>query len=159
MLVSELVQSSPVTIAAKTSAENALRVATERSAHYLLVVDGAQELVGVVCVCELSEALAADAVARRMRPPAFVALEDALDQVEAVMQQCGTGCVVVLDDDGVLRGVLTHDALRRGLGREAEPACFLCGSTENLKVAHCVEAPRFCAVCLEQAPHSAPISF
>lgn len=158
MVVSELLQSSPVTVAARTSAHSALRVAAERGVHYLLVLDGAEELVGVVCVCELGEARAADAVERRMRPPAFVALDDALDQVEAVMQQCGTGCVVVLDDDGVLRGLLTHGDLR-GSDRGAERACSLCGSTQNLKVAHCVEAPLFCAVCLGQSPHSAPISF
>lgn len=159
MLVSELLSSSTVTVPADQSAQHALRMAAAQSTHYLLVVDGAEELVGVVCVCDLNHAHAADAVACRMRLPAFVAVDDALDQVEAVMEQCGTGCVVVLDDDGVLQGVVTHADLRRELGTGPGSACSLCGATENLKPVRCVEAPRFCAECAERARYSAPISF
>lgn len=137
--VSRLMSRHPIFIEARAPAHLAKHLARAHEVHHLLVVqDG--EFVGVTCLCDLEKAKDADSVARRMRSPAVCIGEgDTLEQAASLMKQCGVGCLPVIDDDGVLSGVITRRDLRRGgtlPGERGVDRCAHCGSSHKLRPAN-----------------------
>ena len=154
--VSDVMSRSVVVAEAASRARDALAAANARRVHYVVVVDGT-ELAGLVCICELADALESDTVRPHMSaPPALIATGDSAEEAARLMEFSGAGCFPVVDEGGVLRGVLTRHDLRntgflpneRGIDR-----CASCGAGHHL-VPHCSEEPAFCVECLDQVRHS-----
>lgn len=156
--VAQVMSCTPVIVDARDAVETAARVANKRGVHHLLVVDESV-LVGVVCQCDLSEAMPGTLVTRVMRSPViWTSATDTLEQAAGIMLQCGIGCLPVLDEQqGRLTGVLTRRDLRSaGIlpGERGIDLCASCGSSHRLQAPDFPDLPVFCFECLEQAPPS-----
>jgi CBS domain-containing protein len=156
--VAELMSNAPVIVDARDAAEAAMRVADRRGVHHLLVVDESA-LVGVVCQCDLADAMPGALVTRHMRSPViWTSATDTLEQAAEIMLQCGVGCLPVLDErEGRLAGVLTRRDLRSaGIlpGERGVDLCASCGSSHRLQAPDFPDLPVFCFECLEQSPPS-----
>lgn len=156
--VAEVMSSSPVIVDAHEAVEAARNLADEQGVHHLLVVDGSA-LVGVICQCDLAEAMPATLVTRHMHSPVvWTCGTDTLEQAASIMRQCGIGCLPVLDEpQGRLAGVLTRRDLRgAGIlpGERGVDLCASCGSSHRLRASDFPDLPVFCFECLDQAPPS-----
>lgn len=148
--VSRVMSRRPLVIESRAPAPLARGMAYTHDVHHLLVLrDG--ELVGVTCLCDLEHAKPTDSVARRMRAPALcIGVNDTTEQAALTMLQCGVGCLPVVDDDGVLVGIVTRRDLRRGGTLPGEPGldrCGHCGTSHHLKPADGDGRPVLCFTC------------
>ncbi len=156
--VVEVMSRFPVLIGAHETADAALRIAEQHRVHHLLVVDAA-DLTGVVCQCDLADAMPGTRVSALMRSPVIWTSEtDSLEQAADTMIQCGVGCLPVLDEQHRwLSGVLTRRDLRRAgalPGERGVDLCASCGTSHRLRAPDFPNLPVFCFSCLDQAPPS-----
>lgn len=159
--VRRLMSNRPIFIEARASAHLAKHLARSHDVHHLLVTrDG--EFVGVTCLCDLEDARETDSVARRMRSPAVcIGENDTCEQAALIMMQCGVGCLPVVSDDGVLRGVITRRDLRRGgslPGEKGVDRCAHCGSSHRLRPANARTRQVLCFPCSVAMRPSEPAS-
>jgi acetoin utilization protein AcuB len=144
-----------VAIKASEAPPEALSVAKRTGVHYLIVMDDDSELVGVVCRCDLRRAKVDDAVGGVTHaPPVLVSVHATAEDALTSMQQCGVGCLPVLDDEGRIIGVLTrHDLRVRGLlGDElGVDRCASCGTSHGLICSDGLGVV-FCEECMERTP-------
>jgi acetoin utilization protein AcuB len=131
-----------------TTARQALEGAARAGVEHLLVLEGSEALVGVICRCDLDRARPETAVGTLARRP-VVTVDGAATQQDAVdlMREKAVGCLPVLAG-GLLLGVVTRsDMLRSGVPREdLGGPCAACGSQHALAPSN---GATFCRECLE----------
>ena len=163
--VGETMTTRPVVLTQETTVDRALEIARERKIHHLLV-DGADGLVRVVCLCDLLERQpleeAVEGVSRvsdtrRISQLAqhrtyVVGPSDCLEAASDLMAREGIGCLPVVKN-GEIVGVLTRADLRAtGEAFDAilDARCAACGSTRDVR--HVVPGGAgFCPDCWSQA--------
>ena len=149
--VVQLMSVFPICVDARAPAEDALASAELFGVHHLMALDGG-EIAGVVCRCDLAHAGSLDSVANSMRAPAVtIAPDDGVDFAADLMLRRGVGCLPVVDDAGVLRGVVTRRDLRAaGIlpDRRGGDRCSECGTSRPLIESRCPDAEFLCVDCL-----------
>jgi signal-transduction protein with cAMP-binding, CBS, and nucleotidyltransferase domain len=130
------IMSSPVqSLMANTKALDALRLAEEQGIHHFPVFED-DELVGLVCTCDLEEvALTAPIKTAIRRSPVTLDLRcDCGDAVQKMRKELVGSVLVMREGDAV--GILTREDLSRaGIDVEDAPNfhCDSCGAVTHLK--------------------------
>jgi acetoin utilization protein AcuB len=111
-IVSEAMNRSPVTVAIDAPLAEAAALARESGAEHLLVMDE-ENLVGILCTCDLSAGREDERVWERMSLPVLTVRPDAsLEDAAAAMSDCEVGCLPVALG-GLVLGTLSGDELAR----------------------------------------------
>jgi CBS domain-containing protein len=131
------------------------RQATEAGHHHLMVTAG-DDLVGVVCTCDLENAPSDASVSDHMsRDPVTIVAGTALAEAADRMARDDVGCLPVLSE-GLVVGVLTRGDVMRATGED--PIGRICASCGER---HHVHAPRggvdFCNDCIDQVEAEQPL--
>ncbi len=154
MTVTQVMSSNVQTVPLSATAEQGIELALKRGVHYLVVVDD-YALVGVTCLCDLEQAFPLDYVARCTHAPAtFVNCGASLREASEIMLRCNIGCLPVIDEAGILLGIITrHDLRKAGAlpNQHGYDLCASCGGSHNLQPPPRPGGVVFCANCLEQS--------
>jgi CBS domain-containing protein len=149
--VADIMTRHPTTVSPRTLVHEAEERMEERGIHHLLVMAG-EELLGILCSCDLRARPAGDSVAAYMSAPVRTVPDDAsIDRAADLMRQQQVGCLVVTWEGGV-RGLVTRTDLRRAgvpLERLAQRFCAACRWDHDL-VANGADVP-FCFDCIERS--------
>ena len=153
--VADIMSVRPVLIHVSTSVGAARWMAEQSGVHHLLVIDEHGALIGVACQCDFAEHLPSTPLSAVVRSPfAFVTPRVFAADAARTMLDCCIGCLPVLDEEGMILGVVTRRDLRRigalpnvrGIDR-----CAGCGDTHGLgRVSHGADVV-FCRECIERA--------
>lgn len=151
MIVAEVMSRFPVIVSPRLSCGDALSVATEREAHFLLAVAG-DELLGVLRACDLKKSSPSARVDLSARVPVMtIAKNDSIFLAKRMLALGGAGCLVVVDDASCLQGTLTRADLSRAglLSRErGVDSCAACGGIDHLIFAS-ADQPALCCECAD----------
>jgi CBS domain-containing protein len=110
-LVAEAMRRSFTSVPADATVAEVERIAARAGARHVLVLDD-ENLVGVVCRCDLEGEPPGEAVSECMTVPVFTVRPDApLDEAVLTLRDCGVGCLPVAAG-GLLLGVLTAEDAR-----------------------------------------------
>ncbi|MBI3723973.1 CBS domain-containing protein [bacterium] len=148
--VSTIMSRKLLSIAPTTTVAAARQHAAREAVEHLLVLEGDQ-LVGVVCRCDLERARPRTKVGTLVRKPLVSADAKAtIGTAAELMRTKAVGCLPVLSG-GLLLGVVTRsDMLRSGVAREALGGpCVGCGSQHGLSPGLTRDEVVFCSDCLE----------
>lgn len=116
-LVSEAMNRSPVVVSADACVADAAALARSSGAAHLLVMDQ-DNLVGILCGCDLAAARPEESVWERMSVPVITIRPDAtLEDAAATLCECGVGCLPVALG-GLVLGTVSGEELARA-GRPA----------------------------------------
>jgi hypothetical protein len=158
MVVRRWMSRFPVILGPRLPCRDALGIALENAAHFMLVIDGDQ-LLGVARVCDLRKADADDTVRRSLRVPVVTIGErDSIELAHRLLTRTGGGCLVVVSGTGSLTGILTCEDLSRAAvptPARAPARCGLCGAGQHLIFLE-PDEPVFCCSCIEQARFGLP---
>lgn len=111
-LVSEAMNRSPVVVPADATVATATALAEAAGAAHLLVLDE-ENLVGVLCGCDLRKAAPDEPVWERMSLPVITIRPDAtLEEAAATLCGCGVGCLPVALG-GLVLGIVSGEELAR----------------------------------------------
>jgi predicted transcriptional regulator len=128
----------------------ALDAAREHGIHHFPVCNHDQ-VVGMVCTCDLQEAALAEAVADVMRPAVTIAVDRSAADAALLMRAADVGSVLVTDRTGAPCGIVTRSDLN-GEPRVAaileNCRCEACGSIRHL---HRYGERQLCFSCRERA--------
>ncbi len=115
-LVSEAMTTAAVPVAPDLAVEEARRLAEEKGAHHLLVIDEGT-LVGILCRCDLDEAESGAQVSDCMSVPVMTIRPDqSLAAAAATMADFEVGCLPVVTG-GLILGLISEEELARaGVG-------------------------------------------
>ncbi len=142
----------PTAVSPGTGVREAQERMDEAGIHHLLVMAG-DELLGVLCSCDLRNHPAGDPVSAYMSASVRAIGEDAtLAEAAEVMREHEVGCLVVVWGGGV-RGLVTRTDLRRAgvpLDKLAQRFCAACQWDHDL-VADGVDGVPFCFDCIERS--------
>ena len=152
--------SAPViSIGAWMDCDAARRIAARSRVHQMPVIL-ADDLVGMVCECDLDGALSDTSVASLMRRPVVVVtLETNVRDAADMMLERGEDCLCVVDSALKLKGVLTRlDLVRAGVlpNESGRDRCAACGSHHHLPPAGELGLLAFCWNCLNQVQRTEP---
>ena len=151
--IASLMTRSPLAVSPVTSVVAASQLAAERRIRHLLVLER-DELVGVLCVCDLHAAPAAARVAECMTRNVVTASPETSPRAAAIaMRRLRIGSLPVTREGAVL-GILTRaDLLRGGVSLEklGVERCASCGFTHNLKPDRRAPELLFCLYCRERS--------
>jgi acetoin utilization protein AcuB len=112
-LVYEAMTTAVLAVAPDQAVEDARRLAKERGAHHLLVLDEGA-LVGILCRCDLEEAAPGSPVSDCMSVPVETVRPDAtLSTAVATMADLEVGCLPVVAG-GLVLGMLSEEDVRAG---------------------------------------------
>jgi acetoin utilization protein AcuB len=155
LLVVDLMSERPAMVDAGLEAHAAARFARARGVHHLLVVRD-EELVGVVCLCDVESAQASTRLGTLLGAPVVVVDSSATAEACAeLMRDHGVGCLPVGDSLGALVGIVTRRDLREAgllpLERGID-LCSSCGTGHHLRAHPGSDGSVFCAACLEETP-------
>jgi acetoin utilization protein AcuB len=115
MIIGEAMNRTLVTIDADASIEAAIALSLRTGADHLLVLDE-ETLVGVLCACDLREALPGEHVCDRMSVPVMTVRPDTpVEEVAAIMEDCALGCIPVTAGGLILGTVGERDLERCGV--------------------------------------------
>lgn len=146
-----LVMSRPlVVLQATDTVELALATARERRVHHFPVY-GSEQLVGVVCTCDLLESALDEQVGHVMRPAVTIPATRSAADAAMLMKAADVGSVLVLDWNNRACGIVTRgdlDGDERSDAILADCRCECCGTTHHL---HRYEGRQLCASCRERA--------
>jgi CBS domain-containing protein len=128
----------------------ALEAAREHGVHHFPVCNHDQ-VVGMVCTCDLQEAAPAEAVADVMRPAVTIPVGRSAADAAILMRAADVGSVLVTDPAGQPCGIVTRSDLD-GEPRVAaileDCRCESCGTIHHL---HRYEGRQLCFSCRERA--------
>ncbi len=114
MMISEAMNRTVVTVLPDAPIEEAAALADRAGVDHLLVVDE-QNLVGIVCTCDLRDAGAGEHVCDCMSVPVMTVRPDApIEDALLTMDECSLGCVPVAVG-GLILGTVS-DAELQGCG-------------------------------------------
>lgn len=120
-LVAEAMNRSVVTVGLGVSLGEAAGLLRRTGAEHLLVLDG-DNLVGILCGCDLRGARPEDGVSERMSLPVLTIRPDAgIEEAAATMADCEVGCLPVALG-GLVLGTLGQHELEKA-GVEPTPVC------------------------------------
>jgi CBS domain-containing protein len=160
MKVGECMSENLVFVPDTADAAAALAVAHRRGVHYLLVVDGDNDLKAVTCLCQIARASASDVVGSFARSPVtFVEPDTTLEQAARIMADCSVGCLPVIREPGRVVGVITRHDLREHIvlsKEDSEARCAACGTTHDIRES--IPGAPFCRSCLESTPEPGTIA-
>jgi CBS domain-containing protein len=156
--VTAVMSRRPLCVRPETLARDALAFAREHDVEHLLVSES-DNLVGVLCTCDLARAPSKQPVSKCMKSPAVtVEGTDSLRDAAALMRARRVGCLPVTAG-GLLMGIVTRaDFQRAGVPSNLFAAeCASCGAHHHLAPASERGVP-FCVECLEcGAPNGAEL--
>ncbi len=114
-LVSDAMNRSPMVVPADASIAAAAALADATGAAHLLVMDE-DNLVGILCGCDLDAASPEERVWERMSLPVITIRPDAtLEDAAATLCECGVGCLPVALGGLVLGCVSGEELARAGM--------------------------------------------
>lgn len=154
MIISDVMTRRPVSVDSRTPIHEAEEIAQRASVRHLLVVER-EELVGVLCMCDL--------VGRGTELPVSVAMTPApktatwCDPVETAFNRMDAdkiGCLPVFQGTKVV-GIVTRSDLRRaGIVAVRDPEerrCVACGDPKGIHLNRTGDSVAFCMECLQAA--------
>jgi CBS-domain-containing membrane protein len=151
MIVADVMCPFPVIVSPRVSCHDALAIAEEQGAHFLLSVAG-DDLLGVLRACDLKRVSQRAQVTCCVRPPVMTIMrQDSLALAKRMLALSDLGCLVVVDTASRLQGTLTRAELSRaGLlsGNRGVDSCARCGAVEHLSVMQ-ADQPALCCHCLD----------
>jgi CBS domain-containing protein len=146
-----IVMSRPlVVLQAFDTVSQALATAREHHVHHFPVYRRDQ-LVGMVCTCDLQEASLDQPVAEVMRPAVTIPSTRSAADAAMLMKAADVGSVLVLDWNNRACGIVTRGDLDGDGPADAileDCHCECCGSTRHL---HRYEGRQLCFSCRERA--------
>lgn len=151
--IESLMTRSPITVPPAMRVLDAAQLAAERGIRHLLVVER-NDLVGVLCVCDLHAAPASAPVADCMARRVITASPKTSPQVAAATMRMRRIGSLPVRYQGSTVGILTRSDLVRGgvpvekLGVEK---CAACGYAHNLKPDRRAPELLFCLYCRERS--------
>lgn len=136
--VADAMSWAPVTVSPEAPALFAASLAASKGFSHLPVRAGDQ-LVGMLCTCDLWDASPRTIVAERMSVPVLVTEEnETLRSAAARMKIHDVGCLPVVVA-GRIYGILTRGDLRRAGLLRSDPVCVTCGSRHHVRGQFCLE--------------------
>lgn len=145
------VMSSPlVVLQAYDNVAAALATASEHGVHHFPVCEH-EQVVGMVCTCDLQEGRLDQAVGDIMRPAVSLPASRSAADAALLMRAAGVGSVLVVDRKGLPCGIVTRGDLNsEGPSAEilADCRCECCGSSHHL---HTHGKRTLCFSCHERA--------
>jgi acetoin utilization protein AcuB len=113
-----------ITTSPETPVADAADLASDGGVRHLLVMD-CEELVGVLCTCDLCDVDPGVRVSRCMSSPVeTVGPSATLDEAATIMRRKGVGCLPVAVG-GLIVGIVTRSDLRHeGLSPKAVPSTY-----------------------------------
>src|SRR5512138_3631978 len=121
-LVSQAMNRSLVSVGPDAPVADALALVRRTGAEHVLVLDE-QNLVGVLCACDLRGARPDEPVCDRMSVPVLTVRPDAdVADAAATMSECGVGCLPVAVGGLILGTVSEAEIVRAGV-RDPRPHC------------------------------------
>ena len=124
--------------------------AREHHVHHFPVY-GRNQLMGMVCSCDLQEAKPDQSVAELMRPAVTIPASRSAADAAMLMKAADVGSVLVLDWNNRACGIVTRGDLDGDPPADAileDCRCECCGSTRHL---HRYEDRQLCFSCRERA--------
>lgn len=145
-----------VTLEASRAVHEALALAQERNIHHFPVTE-AGRLVGIVCTCDLHEALLGDAVGTLMRTDVItVSAGESTRAALSLMNRHAVGSLLVLEEQSV-RGIITRNDLAKGepgTGSARGARCTQCRTQHRLRTGR--DGRPVCSACGQGARWSIP---
>ena len=142
-----------VTVDPETQVMAAIRIAASRRIHHLVVLQN-EDVVGILCVCDLSGALPSGTVRDHMSAPVHMAsVNDTVESAAEKMRTHGVGCLPVAAG-GLLLGIVTaDDLLREGVSLAAmgRRRCDCCESSIHVRSTKQDSDGALCLYCRERA--------
>jgi acetoin utilization protein AcuB len=121
-LVSEAMNRSLVSVGPDAPVALALALVRRTGAEHVLVLEE-QNLVGLLCACDLRGAAPHEPVCDRMSVPVLTVRPDAdVADAAATMQECGVGCLPVALG-GLVLGTVSEAEIARAGVRAPRPHC------------------------------------
>lgn len=122
-------------VAPDMAVSEALKLAKSVGVHHLPVISR-DELLGLVCTCDMEAAPSDAPVQALMHDPITLSLQHTRGDAVELMNECGIGSVILLDNEEA-RGIVT----RADLVDSRPPAaladeisrCGCCGTTKHLR--------------------------
>ena len=129
----------------------ALATAREHGVHHFPVCEH-EQVVGMVCTCDLQEAGLDQPVAEVMRPAVTLPASRSAADAALLMKAADVGSVLVVDRKGFPCGIVTRGDLNRESASAADILvdcrCECCGSIHHL---HSYADRKLCSSCHERA--------
>jgi len=120
MLVSEAMNRTVVAVSPDARVGEAVEEARRAGAEHLLVLDG-EDLVGILCTCDLRDSGADELVADCMSVPVMTVRPDArVEDAAATLADCDLGCLPVALGGLILGTIGDPELARAGVGACAE---------------------------------------
>jgi len=121
-LVSEAMNRSLVTVPPDAPMADAVALVRRTGAEHVLVME-AENLVGILCACDLRGAPGDEQVCDRMTVPVLTIRPEApVEEAAETMSECGVGCLPVAVGGLVLGTVSDAEIARAGV-RGSRPHC------------------------------------
>jgi acetoin utilization protein AcuB len=149
--VSEVMTRSLIVARPDLRACEAEQLLEQHGIRHLLVLEG-QELVGVLCVCDLRRAAPNASIASCMsRPVRTVPAWASIEEAGQTLRSLRYGCLPVMRD-GLLLGMVTCRDLRKAGLSVTDLVANVCAAChEHHDLASGEDAVAFCAACRERA--------
>lgn len=151
--VEEVMNPKVVCVRADTRVSEAERLASEEGIRHLVVLSEG-EIAGVLCACDLFEAVEHTPVEQHMSAPVYTISSTAsLTEAADLMRQRGVGCLPVMQKKTLLGIVTRGDLLRVGFPSEAlgERLCAACKTRLHVRPDENAEELALCLECKERA--------
>jgi CBS domain-containing protein len=134
-IVSELMSAPAVTIDPDMRVENVLDLAEQRAVHHFPIVEHGA-LVGLVCTCDLRDALPHScAMERSHQHVVTISPDGKAEDAARLMAREAVGSVVVVGSEGIV-GMITREDVARSAPElaslMAEGHCSACGTRHHL---------------------------
>lgn len=122
-------------VSSETSVDEAKHLSELHQVHHLLVLLD-YTLIGVICTCDMEASPGSAFVSEFMREPLTLSLEHTWRDAVELMNECGVGSVILLENE-TPRGIVTRGDILHGhpppdLEVEIE-RCSCCGATSHLR--------------------------
>ncbi|HEX9051822.1 MAG TPA: CBS domain-containing protein [Anaeromyxobacter sp.] len=121
-LVSEAMNRSVVTVTPDSPLTDAVAIVRRTGAEHVLVMED-ENLVGILCACDLRGARPETAVCDRMTVPVLTVRPDAeVEEAAVTMSEAGVGCLPVALG-GLILGTVSEAEIARAGVRGPRPRC------------------------------------
>jgi acetoin utilization protein AcuB len=150
--VRDIMSPRVLAVAPATESGRAIEIANERHVEHLMVARGS-ELIGVLCTCDLWEAMQAPVASVMSSPPVTIDADASIEAAAEIVRTTGLGCLPVLERGRVVGVVTRGDLARHGLLDLADNTCASCGSHHHVRRL-AGYASAFCTLCLDKTPSS-----